>query len=300
MKKTSVLFFLLSCSTFAADDARLRLSSPWVVGRDLLALDSERDAVVGQKPKGEWATIFQRKGCDPAGLSSLPEGELALACEREKSVVFFYLDGRVLRVVKDNQDGEDLTPPQRLTFGSDGALFFTASSPLRTEVFQRNGRLYWIPPGQQNAWAISTSLGFPQGLLIEKDSKHVLIAERTIGRVTRYELHGSTRSFNRRLRKPRVLFDFRKTVGEVGELLAPGPSGLAWAGESSFWVSCVGDARIREISVNDGRILQEFEIPGRPQRISHLVVDKTRKVLWFSTEKGIQSIPIPAASNSDS
>lgn len=287
-----VIIFFWAAGALAA----IRPAAPWVVGRDLFALDAQGDQVVSQKPNGEWATVFRRKGCGPVGLTALSEGELAMTCEREKSIVLFSVDGKVRRVVKDNQDGEDLVPPQHLSFDSQGGLFVTGSRPIRTETTQRNGRLYWIPPGQQNAWAISTSLGYPQGVLVERDGKHVVIAERAIGRVMRYELHGSSRGFSRRLRKPRVLFDFAKALGLVPDVLSPGPAGLAWATETSLWVVCVGDARVREVSL-EGQILREFEVPGKPGRVDHVVADRTRKVLWVSTENGVVSVPIPATPN---
>ncbi len=293
--KSSILLFLVMMGTWATYSVRAeekrRLLSPWVMGRDLFAVDPDRDQIVGQKPDGKWAVVFHRKGCDPAGLAALGGGELALACKKEKAILLVQMDGKIQRLVRDDADGEDLLPPQRVAFASDGSVFFTASRPLRTEGIPRGG-LYWIPAGQQNAWAISSSPGFPQGLLIERDMKHVIVAERMSGRVVRYELHGS-RGFHRRLRKPKVLFDFKKSIGLAGDIYSPGPSGLDWASETSFWVSFVGDSKVRQLQVETGQVLQEIAVEGGPLRISHLSVDRIRKVLWISSEKGLTSVAIP-------
>jgi sugar lactone lactonase YvrE len=223
-------------------------------------------------------------------------GELALACETEKSIVLFRADGQIHRVIHADADGEPLLPPQRVAFASDGSIFFTASRPLRSEGAPRGG-LYWIPAGHKNAWSISSSLAFPQGLLIEKNLQHVVVAERMSGRVVRYMLHGSARSYNRRLRKPQILFDFKKSVGTGTDVLSPGPSALAWASDTSFWVSFIGDSTIREIRIEDGQVAQTVSLPSQATRVTHLHPDRIQKVLWLSTEKGLESVPIPANPN---
>ncbi len=273
------------------------------LGRERYGIQASESRLLRREGKN-WRTILSRPLCGMVDLAALPEGELFVACEKEKSILIVTIAGQIKRIIKDDQDGEDLRPPHSIALGPDGSLFFTATGLPKTDSLPR-GDLYWIPPGSQNAWLISSALSEPQGVLVSRDLQSVFIAERGARRLMQYSLHGSPRSFNRRIRKPRILFDAEKEGYAVaggapaaggamtsggGSNDAPGPAAVAWAGDHSVWLGFAGDSRVMEISVETGKIART--LTAKSSSVVRLGLDRLNRKLLVSGNAGTEELSL--------
>jgi sugar lactone lactonase YvrE len=124
-------------------------------------------------------------------------GNLLVADEGRGRVHRLESDGKVEPLVRDI-DGEPMMLVNDLAVGNDGLVYITESSTrftleqLRLEILEHrpNGRIVVYDPAQRAARVLVSDLYFPNGIAVSPDQSHLLFAETTAYRISRYWLRG--------------------------------------------------------------------------------------------------------------
>jgi len=187
---------LAACEVFA------RTPGP---GPDTIAFDAigylytglEDGRVVRISPDGERIDALARIDGRATGIAFDTRGNLLVADEGAGVVRRLDGDGKVEPLVRDI-DGEPMMLVNDLAVGNDGAVYITESSTkftleqLRLEILEHgaNGRILLYDPAARSARVLVSGLYFPNGIALSPDQTHVIFAETTAYRVSRYWLRG--------------------------------------------------------------------------------------------------------------
>jgi sugar lactone lactonase YvrE len=153
--------------------------------------------VVRISPDGARTDMLVRIDGRATGVAFDTRGNLLVADEGRGLVHRLGTDGKVEPLVRDI-DGEPMVLVNDLAVGNDGTVYVTESSTkftleqMRLEVLEHraNGRIVRYDPVLRTARILVPDLFFPNGIAVSDDQSHLLFAETTAYRVSRYWLRG--------------------------------------------------------------------------------------------------------------
>lgn len=196
-------------------------------------IPSHGGAVLAYDPKTDVITEFANTGGLPLGVITTQDGSLYIA-DAALGLLEITPDGEVT-VLTNTIDGESIDFADALDIAPDGSIYFTDASSkfgavangggfqaslLEMMEHRGNGRVLRYDPETQNTTTILEGLHFANGIAMNAEGTHFLVAETGNYSVKRVSLDGS----------------------EVDTILenTPGvPDNIARAQDGTFWVGLV-------------------------------------------------------------
>ncbi|MEU3660383.1 SMP-30/gluconolactonase/LRE family protein [Streptomyces sp. NPDC032940] len=140
-------------------------------------------------------TVIGNTGGRPLGLHPSPDGTI-LVCDHDRGLLRMSHDGAV-EILADTVAGRPLTFTSNVTEGPDGTIWFTVSTRrwdldhYLGDVFEHSctGLLVRRTP-DGTLTVLRDDLKFANGLVLAPDASHLVVAETTGYRISRYWLTG--------------------------------------------------------------------------------------------------------------
>lgn len=125
-------------------------------------------------------------------------------------------------VILDSYNDQPFNGLNDLVFDDEGGLYFT--DPMGSDALNPSGKVYYLPPGEEEAILFADNIAYPNGIAISADGNRVYISEFDKNRVISVPSITAETS-------PETSFLFAQFEGGIG------PDGLAVDTEGNLYVA---------------------------------------------------------------
>lgn len=204
---------------------------------------------------GTHATIvWHSDGCGASGLIEFHSHWL-VACYDDNSVREIDTSGRQVRVSRLDSRGRPFAGPNDFAADGHGGAYFSSSGvyDIRAPIA---GAVYHISANGRVIREVADTLHYPNGLTLDHDGKHLLVAEMLAGRILVFPL-GANGTLGRRSVWAR-LQDLAPPTPSQGPY--NGPDGLKLGPDGNYYIAQNGSGRVLEVSA-DKQLVRAIDVP---------------------------------------
>ncbi len=202
------------------------------------------------------STWWHRDACGPSGLIVLGD-RWWVACYDENAIVELGADGSTRRVVSADAGGHGFTGPNDFTPDGHGGLYFSASGAYEASAPITGKVMRLLPDGERVVVAADT-IHYPNGLTLDRDHDHLLVAEMLAGRVLSFAV-GADGTLGARSVWAR-LADLAPV--RPGADAYDGPDGLKLGPDGNVYIAHNGSGRVLVVGP-DRRLVRTLDVPTR-------------------------------------
>ncbi len=183
------------------------------------------------KGRGKPGPFFQRDGCGPTAIAPYRTGFIIL-CHLEGALAQVDRNGRLLRMIRRDKDGNRLRDPNDASADARGGVWFTDPGRFSARA-PAEGAVYYLAPDGTLTRHI-TGLRYGNGVHVDRESGHLLVSEHLARRVLSYPIAGEG------LGAPEVLIDDDSLQLDKVNYAEAGPDGLEIGPDGCIWVAMYG------------------------------------------------------------
>lgn len=226
--------------------------------------------------EGHCATVTSSAG-GPNGLAIGPDGLVYIA-NQSHGLLVFDPQRESTRVVASDYQGEPVKGANDLAFDAEGGLYLTVP---QGDLFDPQGRLFYLPPGADELTLVAEGLSYPNGVAVSGDGERVLVAEMMLKRILAIPAVGKASPFN-------VTYVWARTVGGVG------PDGIHLADDGRLYVANLARREVL-VFAPDGMPQQSIRLPEQAGLLTTNVTSDGRHLYITESAQGeVWRVAVPA------
>jgi gluconolactonase len=228
-------------------------------------------------PGGKISTVRENSNASN-GLALTKDGELVFAEGGAKRITRRGKDGAIT-VVTEGVPGMPLMAPNDLIVDARGGIYFTDPGPF-PPVPGRVAYVYYLPPGAKDAVMIDDKFTLPNGLVLTKDGKTLIVNDTSSPTLWAYDVGPDGKVSNKRA------FATLRDI-EAGKL--SGADGMAVDRDDRVYSSSVAGIQVFDAK---GQYLGKIAVPRQPTNVAFAGPDK--QTLYITAREGVYRVKMLA------
>lgn len=235
---------------------------------------------------GKKVALHSGEGCGHNGLQDIPDKkQLVLMCTDSSEVLFLDYSGKVLERYKHDDQGRPFTDGiNDAVVAADGGVYVTGSGPWKDNP-PIEGTVYYRAPGADAFTEVASRLGFPNGLVVAKGGKELVVSEMNTNRLLKFKIHGDGSLGNAYVFK-RFSQLFSEDCAEHSEWL--GADGMKTDSKGNIYAAHNMGGRVVKLSPK-GELLKTYDVPTKA--LSNVEIDETNGYLYVTAIKHFNTAP---------
>jgi gluconolactonase len=212
------------------------------------------------------------------GLALERDGKLIAAESNGGRIIRVGTDGGIVSIASKATTGQALINPNDLIADRRGGIYFThfVRGVRGQVVSDRQGFVYYVPPGATQAVVIANDLGRPNGLSLTDDEKTLIVDDSDSDKVYAFELQ---RDGMAKSKRPFA------TLKDIPPGRTSGADGLTIDRTGRVYVATSVGVQIFDGS---GQYLGTLAVPGTPANVAFSGADK--RTLYITAGSGLYRI----------
>jgi gluconolactonase len=212
------------------------------------------------------------------GIALTKDGELVFAEGGGKRITKRGKDGSITTLT-EGVPGMPLMAPNDLIIDTRGGIYFTDPGPF-PPVPGRVAYVYYLPPGTKDAVMIDDKFALPNGLVLTKDGKTLIVNDTSSPTLTAYDVGPDGKVSNKRA------FAKLRDV-EPGKLT--GADGMAIDRDDRVYSTSVAGIQVFDAK---GAYLGKIPVPRQPTNVAFAGPDK--QTLYITAREGVYRVKMLA------
>ena len=212
------------------------------------------------------------------GLALTKDGELVFAEGGGKRITKRGKDGTITTLT-EGVPGKPLMAPNDLIIDARGGIYFTDPGPF-PPVPGRVAYVYYLPPGTKYAVMIEDKFALPNGLVLTKDGKTLIVNDTSSPTLWAYDVGADGKVSNKRAFA--TLHDI-----EAGKL--SGADGMAIDRDDRVYSTSVAGIQVFDAK---GQYLGKIPVPRQPTNVAFAGPDK--QTLYITAREGVYRVKMLA------
>ena len=202
----------------------------------------------------ENTVLWEQRGCGPSALIDTDDNTMLITCYDSNSLVEIDTDGRALRTIKKDSNGDPFNGPNDFAKDGNGGIYFSASGKFDAKAAP-GGKIYYMT-GEGDIIPVAEGLHYPNGLALVQDGEKLLVNEHLAKKVSSFTVaeEGLLGQYATFLTLESVM-DPSQLAGDY-----TGPDGLKADGDGNTFVCVYGAATILLTDVS-GNLSGKIGVP---------------------------------------
>lgn len=199
-------------------------------------------------------TWWHRERCGPSGLIAVGD-HWWVACYDDDTIVELDDRGTTVHVVRADSEGHAFKGPNDFTPDGHGGLYFSASGAYEAGA-PIVGKVMRLLPDRRTVVVAADTIHYPNGLTLDRDGSHLLVAEMLAGRVLSFDVHADGALGARTVWARMVDL----VPARPGTDAYDGPDGLKLGPDGNVYIAHNGGGRVLVVGP-DRKLVRAIDVP---------------------------------------
>jgi gluconolactonase len=202
------------------------------------------------------SVVWSREDCGPTSVGRASAEVLIVLCHHEQSLAEITPDGRTLKIVDHDRNGQGFMTPNASIGDGKGGVYFSSSGNFSPDNGSKGAVLYLDPTGTLTR--VAEGINYSNGVALSNDGKTLFVSEHLSRNVLDYDV-GDDGSLSGR----RVFVALDDLVAaDADRSWEVGPDGLAIDSRGNLYIAEYGGGRLLIVDP-EGELLAVVEVPER-------------------------------------